>query len=208
MTNTQRCMDLSKFPRDRFRRGRGRVVIALWYALAPFSALRIWPSCVRVWLLKLFGAQIGSGVLIKPSVYVRYPWRLRIGDNSWIGEECWIDNWAVVTIGDNVCLSQRAYLCTGNHDWSDPAFAIIPGSIIIGSGAWVGCHAVLGPGVKMGIGSIAAIGAVVSRNIPDWEIHAGNPAKVRHIRVMRANCSIVDRNEALLSSDLGSLGNL
>jgi putative colanic acid biosynthesis acetyltransferase WcaF len=180
-------MDLSKFSRHRFGRGRGLVVVCLWSALAPLGASWFLPSRWRVWLLRLFGAQIGNGVLIKAHVRVRYPWRLRIGEHSWIGDGCWIDNWAPVTIGKNVCLSQSAYLCTGNHDWSDPSFAIAPQPITIGDGVWVGAHAVLGPGVQMGTGSIAAIGSVVTRSIPDWEIHAGNPSTMQRVRLMRSS---------------------
>lgn len=185
MTNTQECMDLSSFSRHSFGRGRGLAVLCLWTGLAPLSAIRFVPSRCRVWLLQLFGAQIGIGVLIKSHVRVRYPWRLRIGEYSWIGEDCWIDNWAEVEIGNNVCMSQGAYLCTGNHDWSDLSFAIMPQPITIGDGVWVGAQAVLGPGVVLGTGSIAAIGSVVTRSVPDWEIHAGNPATLRRQRRMR-----------------------
>lgn len=109
-----------------------------------------------------------------------------MGENCWIGEECWIDNWAPVELSNNVCLSQGAYLCTGNHDWSDPSFAIEPRPIAIRDGAWVGARVVLGPGVEMGTGSIATIGSVVIRSIPDWEIHGGNPARMHHKRLMRS----------------------
>lgn len=185
MTSTQACMDLSKFSRHRFERGRGLAVLCLWSALAPLGACRFLPSRCRVWLLKLFGAQIGRGVQIKAHVRVRYPWRLCIGEYCWMGEDCWIDNWASVTIGKSVCLSQGVYLCTGNHDWSDLSFAVSPRPITIGDGVWVGARAVLGPGVELGTGSIAAIGSVVTRSIPDGEIHAGNPAVMRRIRTMR-----------------------
>lgn len=180
-------MDLSSFSRHRFVRGRGLAVLCLWAGLEPLGTSRFLPSRCRVWLLKMFGAHIGEGVLIKAHVRVRYPWRLRIGEHSWIGENCWIDNWASVTIGNDVCLSQSAYLCTGNHDWSDPSFAISPQPITIGDGVWVGSHAVLGPGVEMGTGAIAALGSVITRNVPDWEIHAGNPATKQRLRLMRSS---------------------
>ena len=56
--------------------------------------------------MRLFGASVGKGVIINPRVNIKYPWKLVIGSNVWIGEKVWIDNLADVTIGDNVCLSQ------------------------------------------------------------------------------------------------------
>jgi putative colanic acid biosynthesis acetyltransferase WcaF len=138
-------------------------------ALMPFSGL-------RVRLLKLFGAEIAEGVTIKPGVRVKYPWHLRVGSDCWIGEDCWIDNLTTVRIGSNVCLSQGAYLCTGNHNWSDPAFGLVIEPILIQDGAWVGAKAFLAPGVVLGECSVAAGGSVVTKNIPDFKIYAGNPA--------------------------------
>jgi putative colanic acid biosynthesis acetyltransferase WcaF len=134
-------------------------------------------SGVRVRLLRLFGASIGTGVVIKPGVRIKYPWLLTVGDHSWIGEDCWIDNLATVRIGNNACLSQGSYLCTGNHDWSDPAFGLIVKPITLADGSWVGAKAMICPGVDLGVESIAAAGSVVMKSIPAGEIHAGNPAE-------------------------------
>jgi putative colanic acid biosynthesis acetyltransferase WcaF len=149
-------------------------------SLIPFSGL-------RVWLLKLFGAEIGERVVVKPGVRVKYPWHLRIGQDCWIGEDCWIDNLTTVRIGNDVCLSQGAYLCTGNHSWTDPAFGLVIEPILIQNGAWVGAKAFLGPGVVLGHGAIAAAGSVVSKNIPDFKIHAGNPAVFVRNRLIGAS---------------------
>jgi putative colanic acid biosynthesis acetyltransferase WcaF len=108
---------------------------------------------------------------------VKYPWLLGVGDHSWLGEDCWIDNLAAVRIGNNVCLSQGAYLCTGNHDWSDPVFGLIVKPINLGDGAWVGAGAIVCPGVSLGECAVVAAGSVVTRDVPALEIHAGNPAR-------------------------------
>jgi putative colanic acid biosynthesis acetyltransferase WcaF len=142
-------------------------------------------SSVRRLLLRTFGAKIGKRVSIKPGVQVKYPWHLSIGDDSWIGEHAWIDNLVRVTIGSNACVSQGAYLCTGNHDWSDPAFGLIVKPIMIGDGAWVGAKSLIGPGVEIGDCGIAVAGSVVSKSIPPHEIHAGNPAKFLRKRTLR-----------------------
>lgn len=100
--------------------GANSLVRICWYvfnilffknSLNPISSL-------KVLLLKLFGAKIGTGVVIKPGVNIKYPWKLSVGNDSWIGEEVWIDNLSQVTIGSSVTISQGALLLTGSHDRS------------------------------------------------------------------------------------------
>ena len=71
---------------------------------------------LKVRLLKMFGAKIGKGLVIKNNVIIKQPWYLTIGDDCWIGENVWIDNIDKVSIGSDVCISQGAMLLTGNHD--------------------------------------------------------------------------------------------
>ena len=156
-------------------------------------------SSLRVWLLRLFGARIGVGCTIKPSVDVKYPWHLVVGDHCWIGEHAWIDNLTTVRLENNVCVSQGAYLCTGNHDWSDPHFGLMIAPIHLSEGSWAGAKCILTPGVVLGRGAVAAAGAVVSGAVPDFEIHAGNPASLVKRRVMRTagqNATTFMTNEA------------
>jgi putative colanic acid biosynthesis acetyltransferase WcaF len=170
---------LSAFHNEWYKPGRPLLVQAAWFfagllilrsPLLPSSALR------RV-LLRMFGARLGKRTVIKPGVRVKYPWLLEIGDDCWIGEDCWVDNLAPVRLGSDVCISQGAYLCTGNHDWSDPAFGLIVRPIEIGNGAWVGAKAVLGPGATVGECAVVAVGSVVTGHVPAFEIHGGNPAR-------------------------------
>lgn len=166
---------------------------ALWMLLGqPCFASKWLPgSDLRVRLLRAFGARIGKGVVIKPAVKVKYPWHLDIGEDSWIGEECWIDNLTTVRIGSNACVSQGAYLCTGNHDWADPKFGLRLEPIQLGEGAWAGAKSVLTPGTVLGAYAIAAAGAVVKGCIPDFEIYAGNPAQyVRTRRIHQPRASV------------------
>jgi putative colanic acid biosynthesis acetyltransferase WcaF len=143
-------------------------------------------SGIRVVLLRLFGARIGKDVVIKPAVDVKYPWHLEIGSNCWIGERVWIDNLTTVRLGSNVCVSQGAYLCTGNHDWTDPAFGLIVAPIELADAAWVGARSILTPGTTLGIGAVAAAGAVVGGCVPDFHIVAGNPAQFIKQRIVQA----------------------
>jgi putative colanic acid biosynthesis acetyltransferase WcaF len=139
-------------------------------------------SRIRSMIMKLFGAKIGSGVVARHGIKVKYPWHLSIGDDCWIGEDCWFDNLAPISIGSDVCISQGVYLCTGNHDWSDPAFGLIVKGITLRDGAWVGAKCVVGPGVEIGECAIAAAGSVVTKDIPAFEIHNGNPASFLRLR--------------------------
>jgi len=146
-------------------------------------------SGVRCSLLRFFGARIGQGVVIKPGVRVKYPWRLEVGDHAWIGEDAWIDNIERVKIGAHACVSQGVYLCTGNHDWTDPAFGLIVKPISIADCAWAGARSTVCPGVTLETGAILAAGGVAVRDVPAFEIHAGNPAAFVRKRVVRSELS-------------------
>ncbi len=162
-------------------RGRPKAVEAAWYLLKCLFLLSPlpWPSALRVALLRGFGAQIGRGVNIKPRVNVHFPWKLAVGDHAWIGEEVFILNFEPVRIGAQACVSQRVFLCTGNHDFRDPAFSYRNAPIEVGGGAWIGAGAFIGPGVTVGAEAVVAAGSVVTRSIPENSICAGNPAEVR-----------------------------
>lgn len=173
------AVDLSKYQHT-YESGRSWIIRACWFFVgAPLVRWQLMPwSGLRCRILRLFGAEIGSGVVIKPGVRIKFPWLLKAGDNTWIGEDCWIDNLAAVVLGDNVCLSQGVYLCTGNHDWDDPQFALLVRPIRILDGAWIGAKALVGPGTVIGEGAVVAMGGVALHGIPPYEIHGGNPAKL------------------------------
>lgn len=179
-------IDLSLFNNSWYDPERFLVVRSLWFfgGLPILRSKWIPSSALRVFLLRAFGASVGGGVVVKPGVRIKHPWMLTIGENAWIGENCWIDNLAPVTIADNACLSQDCYICTGNHDWSDAAFGLIVKPVEIGAGAWVGARALIAPGVILETGAVAAAGSVVTKRIPAWEIHAGNPASFIRRRII------------------------
>ena len=162
-------------------RGRSKAVEAVWYLLKCVFLLSAlpWPSGLKARLLRAFGAQIGNGVVIKPRVNVHFPWKLEVGDHAWIGEEVFILNFEPVKIGAHVCISQRAFLCTGNHDYRDSQFSDRNAPITVGDGAWVGAGVFVGPGVEIGDEAVAAAGSVITRNVPANAIVAGNPASGR-----------------------------
>jgi putative colanic acid biosynthesis acetyltransferase WcaF len=142
-------------------------------------------SAIRRFLLRCFGAKIERGVVLKPGIRIKYPWRLSIGAHTWIGEDVWIDNLVEVAVGANVCISQGAYLFTGNHDWADQAFGLVVRPVVVEDGAWIGARAIICPGVTIGKCGIAAVGSVITRSVPAFEIYAGNPAQFVKRRVFR-----------------------
>ena len=133
-------------------------------------------------LLRLFGARVGKGVVIKPCVNIKYPWRLTIGDHAWLGEQAWIDNLADVVIGPHACLSQGAMLLCGSHHYKKSSFDLIAQPITLEEGAWVGAKAVVCPGVRLGSHAVLAAGSVATRDIPAYAVAQGNPAEAKRDR--------------------------
>lgn len=168
--------------------GRGIFIQALWFFVGLPLLRAAWnpSSAFRRALLRAFGARIGRGVVLKPGVRVKYPWLLEVGDHAWIGEDAWIDNLALVRIGDHCCVSQGVYFCTGNHDWSDPRFALRTGGITMEAGSWAGARSVLGPGVTLSSHAVLTAGSVATGPVPAWEIHGGHPATFLRHRPLRA----------------------
>lgn len=150
----------------------------LWYFVGfPLVRSYLLPiSAIKVFLLRVFGAKIGQGVRVKPGVRVKFPWRLTIADYVWLGEDTWIDNLAPVTIGSHVCISQGVYLCTGNHDWSQPEFSLKTQGIVIESDSWLGAKSAIAPGVTVGQGAILTMGSVAVKSLEPMMIYGGNPA--------------------------------
>lgn len=170
-----------------FKPGRNVVVRTLWFfinALVLNSNL-IPISSIKIILLRIFGSKIGKGVVIKPNVNIKYPWKLTIGDYSWIGEGVWIDNLDEIVIGAHCCLSQGCMLLCGNHNYKKETFDLITKPISIMEGAWVGAKAVVCPGVNLNPHSILSVGSIATTDLSENCIYSGNPAvfkKERNIK--------------------------
>ncbi|HEY9126100.1 MAG TPA: hypothetical protein VIM62_03195 [Acidobacteriaceae bacterium] len=142
-------------------------------------------SPLRIALLKLFGAEIGPGCLINAGVKIWAPWNLSMSECSAIGSNVEIQNFAPLTIGRHVVISQRNYINTSAHDPSDPRFRLVSQPITIGSQSWIASECVLGPGAVIGEGAVISAGSVVSKPMPPWMICAGNPCRPLVERVIR-----------------------
>lgn len=180
-------VDLSLFKNPEYHPGRSWLVRILWYVVnAVFLKSYLLPfSGVKRFLLRLFGAEIGKAVVIKPNINIKYPWRLHIGNNSWIGEEVWIDNLADVSIGESVCVSQGAYLLTGNHNYKTSDFKLMTGEITIENGAWIGAKSVVCPGVQVQSHAILSVASVATHHLKAYGIYQGNPAQKIKDRIIK-----------------------
>jgi putative colanic acid biosynthesis acetyltransferase WcaF len=156
---------LTAFTGAGYDKGRGLLWQAAWFAVMNLVFSAWWlPARVRPAVLRTFGAQVGTGVLIRHRVRVQWPWKLSIGDNCWIGEGAWLLNLERITIDHDVCVSQEALLCTGSHRHDDPAFEFDNAPIHVGAGAWIAARAVVLRGCTVAPDEVIPAGSVRSRS--------------------------------------------
>jgi putative colanic acid biosynthesis acetyltransferase WcaF len=169
--------DLSKY-NAWYKPSRNVLVCIIWYYINAliFNSLLFPFNSLKIFILKLFGAKVGKGVVIKPNVNIKYPWLLEIGNHTWIGENVWIDNLALIKIGESCCLSQGAMLLTGNHNFTSQNFDLIVKPIILEDGVWIGAKSVVCPGVTCFSHSVLQVSSIATRDLNAYKIHGGNPA--------------------------------
>lgn len=178
--------DLSKYNNEWYQPGGSVLKKTCWYVLHAIFIHSAFPfSSFKVFLLRLFGASIGTSVTIKPNVTIKYPWHLTIGNHVWIGEQVWIDNLSRVTIKNNCCVSQGAMLLCGNHDYSKTSFDLIVKDITLEEGVWIGAKSIVCPGVSIGSHSVLTVNSVATSNLEPWGIYQGNPAVKIKERVIK-----------------------
>jgi putative colanic acid biosynthesis acetyltransferase WcaF len=179
--------DLKSFNNKWYKPGKNLLVRGAWYFINHLLFKSSFPFYApKRFFLRLFGAKIGTGLIIKPHVSIKYPWRLNIGNHVWIGEEVWIDNLANVTLRDNSCVSQGALLLCGNHNYRKSSFDLIVSEIIFEEGAWAGARTVICPGVKLGSHSLLTVGSIATTNLDANWIYQGNPATKLKPRELKA----------------------
>lgn len=177
MSTTSRRVDNSAY-RTTIGIGASRIKQLMWYGVNilffknPFNVF----SSLKVTLLRWFGARVGRAVVVKPAVNIKFPWKLRVGDHTWIGEGVWIDNLAEVTIGSHVTLSQGCLFLTGGHDHSKVGFDFMSSAVVLEDGVWIGARAVVAGGVTCRTHSILGIGSVAEKDLDAYTIYKGNPA--------------------------------
>jgi len=170
-------VQLAKYDNSKYQSGSTFKKL-LWYFtnMFIFKTMIPIPTKIKLSILKIFGAKVGYGIVIKPNVNIKYPWFLEIGNNVWIGENVWIDNLANVKVGSDVCISQDAYLLTGSHNYKKKNFDLILGEIILEDGVWIGAKSVVCPSVICKSHSVLAVGSIATSNLDKFSIYQGNPA--------------------------------
>jgi putative colanic acid biosynthesis acetyltransferase WcaF len=177
-------VDLSKYDQGNFDRGKpGWLILVWWFVQAIAFPLSIHNfHGFRCWLLRLFGAKIGKNVIIRPTARFTYPWKVTIGDYTWIGDDVVFYSLDEIIIGEHCVISQKTYLCTGSHNIKDPKFGLITDPIRIGNGVWVATDCFIAPGVKIGANTVIGARSNVCKNIPENQVAFGNPCIPRYSR--------------------------
>lgn len=138
----------------------------------------------RVFLLKVFGAQIASGVHVYPSVKIWAPWNLQMDEDSCLSHYVDCYNVAKVTLKRNSIVSQYCFLCTATHDYTKRDFPLLTAPISIGANAWITADVFIAPGVNIGEGAVVNARSCVFSNIEPWVVAKGNPAAAYKVRVV------------------------
>lgn len=160
-------------------RGKSALTVQLWW-LVQSTVFSCSPQFMYGWrrfLLRLFGCQVGKGVIIRPSARFTYPWKVKIGNNSWIGDNVVFYSLGEITIGSNSVISQKSYLCTGSHHYNKNTFDIFSSPIVIGNGCWLATDVYVSPGITIDNGCIVGARSSVFKNLPAFTVCVGSPAR-------------------------------
>lgn len=178
-------LDLSLAPGERKSWDRPQLVVYLWAVAELLFVTNPWQisSRLRVAILRAFGAEIGAGVVFRPRTRVRFPWKLRVGDRTWIGEGAWIHNQDMVVIGPDCVISQESFVTTGSHAFRRD-MALITKPVTIEAGAWVTARALVLGGTTIGKSAILSPNSVAGPNqlLDPSGVYTGNPARKSGMR--------------------------
>ncbi|MEA5563934.1 hormogonium polysaccharide biosynthesis acetyltransferase HpsU [Anabaena sp. UHCC 0399] len=186
MTN-ESFVDLRKYDQTWFDRGRpGWYILLWWFVQAIAFPLTLHSfNGLRCWLLRLFGARIGKGVIIRPTARFTYPWKVTVGDYTWIGDDVVVYSLDEIHIGQHCVISQKTYLCTGSHDIRDPAFGLKTATITIDNGVWVATDCFVAPGVQIGANTVIGARSSVLADMPSGQVCWGSPCRPQYPREIR-----------------------
>ena len=170
--------DLLKYKNNNYKPGNIFLRFFWYFINVIFFKSSFFPfNFLKIFLLQLFGCSLGKGVVIKPNVNIKYPWKLSLGNYVWIGERVWIDNLDNVMIGNHVCISQGAMLICGSHNYKQKSFDLITNEITLNDGVWIGAKSIILPGVVAESHAILSAGSVISKNLESFTVYKGNPAE-------------------------------
>jgi putative colanic acid biosynthesis acetyltransferase WcaF len=168
-------------------RGRPALYVQFWWIVQALIVKPLPQICypIRRFLLRAFGAKIGQGVLIRPGVEITFPWKVSIGDNTWIGDDVTLYSLGPITIGANTVISQKSYICAADHDYTHTSFPIRERAVQIGAQVWIGADVWVGPGVTVADGAVVGARSSVINDLPEAMVCVGTPCKPLKPRVMR-----------------------
>jgi putative colanic acid biosynthesis acetyltransferase WcaF len=173
-------------------------VLRLAWALVYAILYRPSPAFAHVWrrqLLRCFGATIGRGAHPYPRCRIWAPWNLTMGDHSGLANDVDCYSVARIVLGPHSTVSQYVHLCAATHDYEDPGFRLVPKPISIGAYAWVAAGAFVGPGVAVGEGAVIGARSVVVKDVPEWTVVAGNPARTIKRRAVKGTPTDANQSE-------------
>jgi putative colanic acid biosynthesis acetyltransferase WcaF len=180
-------IDLRLYDQSSFDRGRPSWFILLWWLVQAIAFPLTLHNAhgIRCALLRLFGAKIGKGVVIRPTARFTYPWKIAIGDYSWVGDDVVLYSLDRIQIGCHCVISQKCYLCTGSHNFEDPAFALKTAPILVGNGVWIASDCFVAPGVTLGANAVIGARSSVFKDIPPGQVAWGSPCRPHSERKMK-----------------------
>lgn len=147
---------------------RPKAIVYLWGIVEILFITNPWQvsSGLRSLALRVFGAEIGSGVVFRPRTRVRFPWKLHIGNNCWIGEGVWFHNQDHIYVEHDVTISQETFVTTGSHAHRRD-MALLTKPVHIGAGAWITSRCIVLGGTHIGRSALVAPGTVVAGEVPE-----------------------------------------
>lgn len=177
--NNKNYQNLNSFKLPRNTIGQHKLILLVW-GIVQSTLFALSPQFMYGWrrlLLNLFGARLGKNVVIRPSVKIIYPWKLSIGDYSWIGDDVTLYTIGEINIGSDTVISQKSYVCAGGHDYKSPSFDTYAKGISIGNKVWIATDVFIAPGITISDGAIVGARSSVFEDLPENMICFGNPAK-------------------------------
>lgn len=171
--------DLSKYSTPNDFRGKSKIMVQLWWLVYALF-FRTSPQVLYGWrryLLRCFGAQIGKNVIIRPTAKITYPWKVKIGDYSWIGDDVVLYSLGSIIIGKNVVVSQKSYICTGTHNYTKIDFPIEARTIIIEDECWLATDVFVSPGITIKRGAVIGARSTVIKDLESSSVYVGSPAR-------------------------------
>lgn len=179
MSDLSKVQDLSLYSTPKDFRGKSALMVQIWWCVQA-TLFKLSPQVLYAWrifVLRLFGAKIGNNVIIRPSVTITYPWKLTIGENSWIGDDVVLYSLGEIVIGKNTVISQKSYICTGSHDYNKIDFPIYSQKTTIGNECWLATDVFVAPGISIADGVVVGARSTVIGDLDAFSIYVGSPAK-------------------------------